>query len=412
MRRFLIAITILILGGLAIFFYLKNKNPNGTGSTTGIGSFFPTGENTTPFSTSDGLLPDGTTAPIGETEVNTSRFKQLSSRPVAGFTLFTRESKITTTDENNKPSTETVVEHVLRYASRSSGFIYEIKDQGVPLQITNIYIPNVYEAFFADNNSTAILRFLREDSKTIATYSVPIPEPNPDGTRTQKEGMYFPDNILNLAISPSKSQIIRLAVESGLATISTSSSTNTGKKIIFQSPLKEWLIQWPNTNSIFIQTKAAGTIEGFLYSVEQNNRLKRTVGNVPGLTTSISPSGRYILYSQTTNNNFSLRLFDTKTNIAKDFGLPILPEKCVWLKNEDAICAGNSSVAAAVYPDSWYAGLSAFSDNLYRITISTPSQKQIYGDTNFDMTNLQINEDKGLLYFIDKKTGLLWQFTL
>ena len=103
--------------------------------------------------------------------------------------------------------------------SRANSYVYEITNNETPLQISNVYIPNIYEAVFGDKMNTALLRFLRSDQRTIATYSVPIPSENPDGSRTQKEGAYLPDGILQAVLSPDASQLAYLTQNNTGATI-------------------------------------------------------------------------------------------------------------------------------------------------------------------------------------------------
>ena len=60
-------------------------------------------------------------------------------------------------------------------------------------------------------------------------------------------------------------------------------------------------------------------------------------------------------------------------------------------------------------------GTTKLSDQLFRIYTSGNVFDVLYSPTesaSFDMTSLQSHEDLGLLYFIDKQSGILWQFTL
>ena len=148
----------------------------------------------------------------------------------------------------------------------------------------------------------------------------------------------------------------------------------------------------------------------FLYKIDRTERkLRRVIGDVDGLTASISPSGTLVLYSESTTSGFVAKILNTKTGITKNTGLSVLPEKCAWLKNEDLICAGNSSIEAGTY-----AGLTSFSDQIFHIYTAINTFDVIYDNSgrSFDVTSLYIDEDRSLLFFIDKKTGLLWQFSL
>ena len=416
MRKILfIILGVLVIAGVGWYIYAKkHQTAPGVPRVTDFGAFFPVGAPTDP--SVDGVLQDPQSLTDTTIPPTPSPFTQLSPDAVAGFTTYTTTTKQSVLSDPSNPKSkqviETITHHVLRYVSRANGYVYEIEHGSIPLQITNVYIPNIYEAFFAGDHQTALLRFLRDDQQTIATYSVPIPPPNPDGTRTQKEGVYFADNILQIAPSPDGSQVAKLSIDPNGTLLSTTTPTNTKKVDILKTPLRELLISWPLAKSLYVQTKASALVPGYLYKIDTTGRkLGRVLGNINGLTTSVSPSGNYVLYSQNSGNGFVTRLFNTKTNTAQNLGLLVLPEKCVWLQNEDLICAGNTSVPEARYPDAWYQGTVSFSDLVYRIYTSPMIYDTIYDNSgqSFDMTNLAVDESKQLLYFIDKKTGFLWQ---
>jgi hypothetical protein len=414
MRRLLLIMLILILAAGGVWYFVvrpKQQNSN-IEAGNGFRSFFSLGT-----SDDNAQLPEVTDITGNSMDITAadSTFKQVSVGPVAGYTAYTVTQTVTVPapDPKQKPTTQTITNHYVRYVSRSNGYVYEAKDGGIATQITNIFIPNIYEAYFADNNQTAILRFLRDDGQTIATYSVPIPLPNPDGTRTQKAGTYFPDTIQSFAISPDQKTVARLISDSTNGIITTSDSKGAAVKEIVRSPFREWLISW--ANQPYAQTKASASANGFLYRIDTiNKRLVRVVGSIPGLTASVSPKGSYALYSESTPDSFATRLYNTKTGSVKNFSSLILPEKCVWLANEDALCAGNENVAPATYPDDWYKGLVSFRDKLYRIysngaLIDTLGGGEVYP---YDMVQLSYSEPQNSLYFIDKNTGILWQHSL
>jgi hypothetical protein len=293
--------------------------------------------------------------------------------------------------------------------------VYEIKNEGTPIQVTNIFIANIYEALFADGGKTAVLRFLRDDAKTIATYMVPIPDKNIDGTRTQKTGTYLPEGISSISISKDGSTVARLTNNGATTSLYSTNTSNNNRRELLQSPFHEWLVSWGGKD-IYLQTKASGLAEGFLYKVDgTSRRLLKVLGNINGLTTSVSPSGTYALYSTSNSLGFSTKILNIKSGESRNIANSILPEKCVWLKNEDLICAGGGTIPSGTYPDAWYSGTTKLSDKIFRIYTSSNLLDVLYTPTeeaSFDMTNLQVDEDSNLLYFIDKQTGLLWQFTL
>lgn len=416
MRKVLIITVIILLGAGGWYFYTKNRVAKTGEQPVVFKSFFPLGD-VVPNTTPDESLAPSSENPIAIPQSPATLFRQLSPGPVAGYSAFPLTTVVTipATTPKGKPTKQTLVEDVVRYISRTSGYVYEIKKGGLPTQITNSYIPNIYEAFIADGGKTALLRFLRDDKKTIASYSVPIPDQNIDGSRTQKSGTYLPEDIATLAVSFDGGLIARLTDEKGTAVLSTTNTVNTGRKELFRTPFHEWLLSWGGKN-IYLQTKASGTTEGFFYQLDQNKkRLVRILGNISGLTTSISPSGAYILYSQSTATGFTTKLFTVKTGVTRSVGNTILPEKCTWLKNEDLVCAGGGSLPQGTYPDDWYNGTVHFTDQIFRIYTAANTFEVLHSPSteySFDMTTLQVDESSNTLYFIDKPTGLLWQFTL
>jgi hypothetical protein len=417
MRRILLILFIIIIAvaGGWYWFAKSHQTAPGVPAITDFSAFFPIGDTGDP-STIDGLLQD-TIAGTSTATTIPSAFTQLSPQAVAGFSSFTKPITIITPADplipKSKPTTQILNKDFVRYVSRGNGYVYEIEENETPLQISNVYIPNIYETVFGDNFNTALLRFLRDDQRTIATYSVPIPPPNPDGTRTQKEGVYLPENMQQVVTSPDKKQIAYLTTSTSGATISLASLTNTKRVALIQTPFREWLLSWPNTKNLYLQTKPSATVFGYLYRIDTTEKkLRRVLGDINGLTTSVSPSGLYVLYSQHTDGGFITRILNTKSNTTRTLNLTILPEKCVWLQNEDLMCAGNTTVPTGEYPDAWYQGTVSLSDQLYRISTATLTYDTLYDASSkqFDMTNLAVNEITRNVYFVDKPTGILWKF--
>jgi hypothetical protein len=411
MKRILIIIAVVIVVGTGVWYFYIRPMSNGANTVPKIlEPFFPN-----VVSNENGSFGEDDPSIAGDTPTaSTAAFKQLTARPIAGYTTFniSRTVTIPAADPKDKPEIRTVIDHYVRYVSRSNGYVYEIKNADIPLQVSNIFIPNIYEAYFADNNNTALLRFLRSNNQTIATYNVPIPPLNTDGTRTQKSGTYLADNISDLTVSSDQKQILRVTHEKNGAVFTTSNSLGTGSKIVARTPFQQWIPQW-NTKNIFVQTRAAASAEGFLYSIDLNTaRLRRVAGNVLGLTSSVSPSGTYVLYSESAGEGFSAKIFNTKTNVTSNVNLSVLPEKCTWLANEDLVCAGNSAVFPGAYPDAWYSGTMHFSDQLYRIATASNVYSVLFDgkSQSFDMTGLRADESQRLIFFIDKASGTLWQF--
>jgi hypothetical protein len=207
----------------------------------------------------------------------------------------------------------------------------------------------------------------------------------------------------------------RLTTSGENGVITTASFNNKNVSEILRFPFTEWILQWPLENTLYVQTKASARIPGYLYSINTKDKiLKRVLGNINGLTTNVSPSGSYIVYSQSTQERFTTYIYNTKS--AQFFRLDpyILPEKCVWTQTENLICAGSTNIIASAYPDSWYAGLVKFTDSFYRISVTTGLIETVFEPVieDFDATNLHVDPREEYLYFVDKTTGILWRLLL
>jgi hypothetical protein len=293
--------------------------------------------------------------------------------------------------------------------------VYEIANNGIATQITNIYIPNIHEAFFGDTGKKAFLRFLRDDQKTIATFAVPIAEPNLDGSRTQLSGSFLPDNISSFAVSPDTSLIAMLAPNTTGGTVLTVANTNNmSRKDILNTPFRDWLVSWTAQDRVSVQTKPAGTVDGYFYTILQTDlRLKKILGGIYGLTASLSPQGSYVIDSESTANGFLTKIYTINTGASSTLAFQALPEKCIWIKDENLICATMQNPSDAMYPDSWYAGLTHFRDKVVRMSPRTGLTTLLYdGEKDFDVVSLQFDEKNNKLYFINKNDGSLWRLNL
>lgn len=415
MRRFLIILLILFLVGIGVWYFFFRKTHDGTSIEEQhvFQAFFSRNISSgTPTPQGVGVEPFVETPTIAAT----SQFSPVADFPVAGYIAFDRTKTITipppTETPNAKPTTQTLVEHYIRFVSRRNGYVYEIKDGGQTTQISNVYIPNVYEASFTTDGSVAIIRFLRSDNRTVATYSIPVPEANLDGTRTQTEGAYFSDNVDSFTLSPDQKTVLSVFKTGSGSQFVTSTITNTNRKEFFSHAFESWLPQWKG-KGVYLQTKASAFASGFLYRIDNNTkRLVKIIGDTLGLTTSISPQETYTLYSISVDNTFKSSILALKTGVVRTLSIAVLPEKCVWISNENLVCAGTSYPESAPYPDAWYAGTIHFHDSLYRIYTNTGGYDVLDegNEWSYDAINLSVNEEQSRIYFIDKTTGILWRY--
>ena len=137
------------------------------------------------------------------------------------------------------------------------------------------------------------------------------------------------------------------------------------------------------------------------------------MGSILGLTTLSGPEGRFVLYSRSTSQDFVLGLYNIPEKTSVDLGINTLPEKCVWslLQTEIVYCAVPNFIEPQTYPDSWYQGVTTFSDEIWRINLeskvfdllTTPLRD---GGEEVDAINLILDEKEE--YLLASSTKILF----
>ena len=216
-------------------------------------------------------------------------------------------------------------------------------------------------------------------------------------------------------MAPGEERMAYLVPANDTYAVVTALPDNTKQKTVGSVPIPDFLLSWPTTNIISLQTKASALAPGYLYTLNPSNGvLAKVIGDVPGLTALWSPSGKRLLYSESSQEGkvIKLQYLSRETGLTKQVELTTLPEKCVWSKKNDAVvfCAipQLDATARAQLPDDWWQGNIAFNDALWQINLDTGLKKMLLPTSAFDATNLFVSEDESFLFFTDKKENLLW----
>lgn len=377
-----------------------------------------------PATTSDVYDPFGTIAtsnqPIGtSTEVTTdngnqtvqpavNKLRQISVEPVSGF--------ITTTNPKDGKIN-------IHYILRANGNIYEAYTDSLEskrLSITTV--PKVYESVWLPGGNNLIIRYLKDATENIQTFSVKI---NPATTTLNEfeggiDGNFLAENISALAINPAGDKVFYLTSNLNGSSGLVAKPDGLNKKLLFESPLIEWAVSWPKEETITMTTKPAAVIPGYLYFLNsKTGSFSRILGDVLGLTTKTNSSATQVLYSDSARNLPRLYLFDLKTGGSKLLPWNTLPEKCVWANTDGKIiyCAVPKSLVGGEYPDIWYQGLVNFTDDLWRLNTETGAST-IISDLEkeslikIDAVDLQVDKNDNYLFFTNKTDLTLWSLNL
>jgi hypothetical protein len=458
----LIIVLIILLAGVFGFLYFNQPKSGTTGSSTpgtnflsqfGLGSGKQNTPVVTPPTNVSGYQPP---APVAA-----PKLIKVSSMPIAGFTFFMKErlkavpvvttsvsdptqtlplageSNTTTTTPPAKgdtgglkttkktkvvkptpPPTELVP--ALRYVAKANGNIYEtFADNIAEGQFSTTVIPQVYDAYFGNSGNSVAMRYLA-DEKTIATFLGTLPKEVLGAdtiANNSVKGSLLPNDIESIGVSGDASSMFYL-FDSGDNMIGTTLNLATNKKVqAFNSPFTEWLAQWPNSKIITLTTKAASGIPGYMYTMDSSGKnFNQVLGNINGLTTLTSPSGKLVLYG---DDGLNLSVYNTDTNTSTLLGVKTLPEKCTWNSGSVTVyCAVPRSIDGGQYPDTWYQGEVSFSDQIWSVDMKSGNTTllvdptTVSGGEDIDGIKLALDPSESYLSFVNKKDSFLWELNL
>lgn len=440
----------MILVGLGIFIFLNknqanvSKEPEGEG-TNFVNQYNPFGNKpnknntTTPVDVS-GYIPQNTT----ESKL---RLKKISSVATAGYGLFLKErlkevpiQEISSPDtaeqktaeaqspekknsEINKKPTPPATEFALaiRYASKVGGDIYQtFADKIEERKFGETKIPRVYDAYFGNDSTVVILRYLKTDDRTIETFLGSLPKEylGADGSSLNEiKGSFLPENIKDISLSQDSKKVFYLFNITDDKQIGIILDLIKNKKTqVFDSPFTEWLSTWGNNKTITLNTKPASGIVGHTYKIDDTGKnLSKILTNITGLTSLISPDSKSVLYG---DDSLSLYNQDINTKNSTSIGVRTLPEKCAWSKQPMLVyCAVPKNIPTGDYPDSWYQGEVSFKDQIWKIDLSNNTTTMV-ADPNeivgeeIDGIKLSLDPSENFLFFINKKDNSLWELSL
>jgi hypothetical protein len=222
------------------------------------------------------------------------------------------------------------------------------------------------------------------------------------------------------AVSRTGNKIAYVADTPAGTGIYTANADGTSKTLAYISPIKGWLLQWVRGDTLALTTKPSGTAPGFMYFLGiKSGALERIIPGTFGLTTSVSPAGDYILYSESVEGE--LRTYAYNKSSRKTLLLPIatLPEKCTWsvVQAGIAYCGVPDALPDTQYPDAWYMGLVQFRDRLWRIdaTSGGATLLEIPGPiaaNGIDIVNMSLSKDEKFLVFRNRTDDSAWAYSL
>jgi len=438
-KVFIILVILLLASAGAVYWYMFFYGPGNTlpteptSGTFPVGGFSPIGGNNSTSSTNTNgfttIPTDQTTEPnLASTTQDTTKtpgLRLLSDTPVGGYGASTTASTT-----------------VVRWVDRGRGNVYETKMDSVEINtLSNTILPKVYESFWNKNltsfigttlQNNDVLKFVyaqlvvqatstAKQNLTNATNTEPVANGEQNITPYSLKGKNLPENILDYAISPKGDKLFMYTKELGQGAGYISNLDGTSLTKIFVSPLTQITVEWPEENTLAINTKGSATQNGFLYFVNTKTGIwKKVLGPITGLSTKVSKDAKYILASGTgKNSGIVTNIYTVGTTTPKSATVKTLADKCVWgnFYKEIVYCAEPTEYVSGTYPDDWYKGIISLSDRIWQInaknmTIDSVTPVYDEADRLIDAFNMSLDAKDSYLFFQNKRDLSFWSFDL
>ena len=394
MRRIsiLVAIFLLILVGVGLYFFLQPKITTSTDEnsvTDFFSSLFPFGNNG-----GEDSITDGTPGTGGEenTEIGTpAPVRQISMEMVSGARFI-----------NVGSSTP-----LIRFVERKSGHVYDMPaDSYTATRITNTTVPGIHRVTWL-SDTTLLLQ-------SLSTENTPENFLGRISTTTQTLSGTPLSGFARSSVKGDGTLVLATERDSGVL-VETARADGSARQTLFASPLRSW-VPLAGGGKVFLQTAPSATTPGFLYELNSGT-LTKIVGDVNGLMALVSPSGRYVAYSALGGTVF--RVIDIEKKNFYEIPVRTMATKCAWVpKKEPALICGVPNIyGPGSYPDDWLLGKAVTTDALWYIdpiigsadTLVNPSAN---ANTPVDVTNLTVDATGSYALFINKIDLSLWNVQL
>lgn len=409
----ILVIVIILAVGAGTYWYLYLRAPGySSGSEQAAdqtGGFAPlnrpsSGGGDTPANSDN---TDGTgTSTITNTPVKIPTLRLLSNTPVGGYGASTTGATTT-----------------VRWIDRGRGNVYEANYSSLYVTtLSNTLLPRTYTSVW-NKNLTAFIGSLLEDGSMIPTtvYAELRPRVATSSTPYELKGKNMPSSIVSYAVSPKKDRVFLFSIENGRGIGYVAPMNGGNAKEIFNTPVTQVNVDWPENNTIAITTKGSAAQVGFLYFVNPDTGVWREIiGPLPGLSTKVSHDAKHILISATGNNNNVLTsIYDTVKKSGTDAVIRTIADKCSWgnFYKDMVYCAVPAQPVAGVYPDDWYKGTLSTVDKIWQVNSSTNEVHLVssivdQSDRVIDAFNLGLDDKDNYLFFMNKNDLSLWSLDL
>ncbi|MBI2476338.1 MAG: hypothetical protein HYV67_03790 [Candidatus Taylorbacteria bacterium] len=400
----IIVFVLLIAGGfLAFYFYANQDQDNNIVGPESRGNIFPTSPAAGGAQTQGGAAPSP--QPPAESGTRAAPvLKELSERPSAGAVALAASSTV-----------------LVRFVERGTGNVYEVGPaRDGETRLSNTTVPKIEEVLWHKDGRKVILRYAGDDGDSIKTYSASLAAKASGEAEDSLQGAFLTENIRAVAANPDQNKLFYLLQDAGGSTGIIAEFDGARKTQIFDSLLQEWLVAWPTPTTVALTSKPSAGVPGFLFLLNtRTGALTRAISGIKGLTARVSPTGSLVLYGESLPQGLSLKIYPFSNASLRETAVATLPEKCLWSKNDPGAlyCSVPSYLPTGNYPDDWYKGLVAFSDDIWKIDSRTGAGEllaKLKDNTakDIDGINLFMSPREDYLFFINKNDFHLWSLRI
>ncbi len=401
MRRLLIILAILIVligAGTAVYFTYFNKSATVTVAPGGSTSLPTAGGTTQTQATTTSSMATSTvvaSAPM--------RLVQISTGPVVPGEVVT----------DSKANATSSTQQMVHYIDRQSGNVYSYAVRtGTLTRTSDRTVPGIQSADWLPNASLAFVRYLSGDTfSTINSYALPA-------SSAVNNGFFLPQNLSDIAVSSTSLLTLASGVNGSVASLAHTDGSHSSE--LFTTPLSALDVSFAGKNQYLAYTKPSATLPGDAFIVDSKGNFSRIAGPLNGLIAKTSPSGKWVLVSYSNNGALSMMLLNVGAMQWIPLPIATIADKCVWTNDESNIYCGipTNLPAGYNYPDDWYQGAVAFSDQIWKIDVSSRFAQLVLDFSkqspaiSVDAEALALDPLATTLVFINKNDGSLWSYSL
>lgn len=386
---FIIIGVVLVLVLVAVWIYVlsvgTSGNPDGEFGNLGLGDTTDDSFVAPQVDPSGGALVDVN---------NAERLRQLTTRPVAGFTEI-------------QASSTAPIEVI--YMEVGTGHIYSINlETGFEERISATTIPSAHKVAFSHNGQFVMIESGFGSSKEFVLGEIDRNSSSLTNTELNEPITSFSatdDNRFLYSIQANSSVIGKI--------FNPEAFTN---ETLFTLPFREASIEWGSsaTDPHYVYPKTTRQLESFLYRIK-NGAISRVA--VDGYGMSAIGNDDFVLYSRQGGELYQTYITDVQSGEQSLSPLVQIPEKCLMTDNAFpiTICANTQYQDSNLLPDSWYKGELSSSDNLWEISTEDGSAQLLVNTLEesgrrLDITQLMLSDDEFNVYFTNQQDRTLWVY--